>query len=311
LAKGIVGEVESSISGDVKEAVDASVRLATGSQVKHFDVLRQDLDYWIVAADTGAGDALVIKLAAPSASVPSFAAAKAKHDLVRGSVEIPMSQMLAGDDSCMVLPFRYSVQTKLFGEEWFTRRGQLDDPTRDRALAALGDVIGRLHTPIMMGFGALPGAEGSDGFGAICERSMSIIRQLQLRDGFLELLMRHERLWSGLVEPGITHDDLHGFNILFHPDRPTEVSGILDFDKAWSGPVESDLARMELWRGMTGRTFIEAYRARVPELSGYADRRPFYQLLWCLEFAQNTAEHLGTTNELALRLGMAPIEGFA
>jgi hypothetical protein len=62
---------------------------------------------------------------------------------------------------------------------------------------------------------------------------------------------------------------------------------------------------------MTSPAFLEAYRARIPERPGYADRRPFYQLLWCLEFAQNTPDHLNTTNELAARLGMAPIHAFA
>lgn len=54
---------------------------------------------------------------------------------------------------------------------------------------------------------------------------------------------------------------------------------------------------------MTDPSFLASYRRFVPELAGYVDRRPYYQLLWCLEFGQTTAEHLKTTNQLAEQVG--------
>lgn len=126
-----------------------------------------------------------------------------------------------------------------------------------------------------------------------------------------EQLVQNASLWAHVLRPAITHNDLHGFNVLFHPDRPVEVSGILDFDKAWGGPAESDLARMELWRGMSSPSFLAACRDHVPELAGYSERRPFYQLLWCLEFAQNTQDHLDTTNVLLARLGLPSLNRFS
>ncbi len=293
----------------ISEAVDTVVRLATGDGAVDAETLRGDDDYWIVSVGT-ADDRLIVKLVA-STAVPSFEAARAKHDLIRHAADIPMSEMIAADDSASHVPFRYSIQTRLSGEEWFTRRGRLDETDRERALANLGDVVGRLHEPKLPAFGTLPGASERHCLAALTTHSRKIIRDERLGARFTELLIRNAELWASAIQPSITHDDLHGFNVLFHPHRPMDVSGILDFDKAWSGPAESDLARMELWHGMSGPSFLAAYRERIPELPGYAERRPFYQLLWCLEFAQNTPDHLETTNTLLTRLELPTLQSFS
>jgi aminoglycoside phosphotransferase (APT) family kinase protein len=172
--------------------------------------------------------------------------------------------------------------------------------------------VGRLHLPLLPGFGSLPPEpRETDCLQALLAHARRIIRNDGLASRFSDVLEQNAELWSRPIQPAITHDDLHGFNILFHPERLTEVSGILDFDKAWSGPAESDLARMELWRGMSGPSFMAAYHERIPELPGYQERRPFYQLLWCLEFAQNTPDHLKTTGSLLARLGLPPLQAFS
>ena len=296
--------------GPVMAAIETIVSRATGSRPRDVESLRCDQDYWIVAVGNRSGERLVVKLAS-SASVPSFEAAKAKHDLIRYAAHVPMAEMIAADDSASDLPFRYSIQTRLSGEEWFTRRGRLDEADRSVALAKLGDIVGRLHLPLLSGFGVMPEPRGHDCLAALIEHARTIIRNKDLGERFGDLLDRNAGLWSNTIRPAITHDDLDGFNVLVHPDQPTEVSGILDFDKAWSGPAESDLARMELWRGMSGPSFLASYRDRVPKLPGYTERRPFYQLLWCLEFAQNTPDHLETTNALAARLGFPSLRSFS
>ena len=294
----------------VLETVEAVVLKATGRRPLDFQSLRRDEDYWIVAVETASGEPLIVKLAS-STSVPSFEVAKAKHDLIRHTAQVPMAEMIAADDSASEMPYRYSVQTRLSGEEWFTRRERLDDADRDRALANLGDVVGRLHRSRMPRFGALPEPRFRGCFPALVAHARRIIRNNELDVRFSDVLQANADLWAGVIQPTITHDDLHGFNVLFRSDLPTEVSGILDFDKAWSGPAESDLARMELWRGMSGPSFLAAYRERIPELPGYEERRPFYQLLWCLEFAQNTPDHLETTNGLFARMGLPRLESFS
>jgi fructosamine-3-kinase len=56
--------------------------------------------------------------------------------------------------------------------------------------------------------------------------------------------------------------------------------------------------------------FRAAYEAVQPIDALYEQRRPVHQLLWCLEFAQLTPEHLATTQAVCDELGIAPIEAF-
>src|SRR5512140_194938 len=101
---------------------------------------------------------------------------------------------------------------------------------------------------------------------------------------------------------------LHGHNILFRLEQGEwRLATILDFDKAWAGHSESDLARLEFWRGMMGlefwpgsdfwpaSVFWSTYEQvhRLEPL--YAQRRLIYQLFWCLEYARPTPEHLADT----------------
>ncbi|KFL29870.1 hypothetical protein JP75_18395 [Devosia riboflavina] len=293
-----------------EDALKYAVSNAVGGHLRHWKPLSKGAEHWVVTAETTKGDRLVVKLATQLAAVPSFTDAKAKHDLIRRLTAIPMSEMLAADDSMSNVPLRYSVQTELRGEEWFSRRWRLNEAERRQALGHLGEIVGRLHAPTREKFGPFTNPEATAALGALESHASRIIQRDDLRDQFIELLHRHGHLWDNVINPGITHDDLHGFNILFDPDQPTVVSAILDFDKAWSGPTESDFARMELWDGMTDPSFVASYRGLEPELPGYMDRRPYYQLLWCLEFGQTTAEHLKTTNQLAERVGFPRIDQF-
>ncbi|WP_046141032.1 phosphotransferase family protein [Devosia soli] len=293
----------------VIEAIENVVRFATGQGASNAEVIHADEDYWI--ASIGEPSARLIVKIASSNRVPSFEKAKAKHDFITSTAQVPMARMIAADDGRTRIPFRYSIQTRVLGEEWFTRRSRLDDGDRERALANLGDVVGRLHLPRLSMFGTLPMGQETECLAALLAHCREIIRDQSIRARFTEHLEQNAHLWADVLHPAITHDDLHGFNVLFHPHRPVEVSGILDFDKAWGGPAESDLARMELWRGMSSQSFLAAYRDHVPELAGYGERRPFYQLLWCLEFAQNTQDHLDTTNVLLARLGMPSLKRFS
>jgi len=85
---------------------------------------------------------------------------------------------------------------------------------------------------------------------------------------------------------------------------------ILDFDSAWAGNRESDLARLELWDGMVGAGFWEAYKQRHDVSEGYHQRCLVHQLMWCLEYARTTPRHLADTQRVCAALGIAPIAGF-
>ena len=89
-----------------------------------------------------------------------------------------------------------------------------------------------------------------------------------------------------------------------------QLSAILDFDKAWAGHQESDLARLDLWRGMVGKGFWTAYEAVSPVAEKYVQRRPIYQLFWCLEYADPSPKHLADTQGVCKQLGIPSLVHF-
>ncbi|MGI8826291.1 MAG: fructosamine kinase family protein [Chloroflexota bacterium] len=103
----------------------------------------------------------------------------------------------------------------------------------------------------------------------------------------------------------LTHEDLNPNNVLLTRDRSGWcLGGILDFDSAWAGCPESDLARLELWRGMTHPAFWDGYTTVVSIDDGYPARRPIFQLLWCLEYARPTRIHVADTARVCRALGV-------
>jgi fructosamine-3-kinase len=56
--------------------------------------------------------------------------------------------------------------------------------------------------------------------------------------------------------------------------------------------------------------FWQAYETIHPVEPLYELRRPIYQLLWCLEYARPTEEHLANTQRVCRELGVPIIEHF-
>ena len=103
----------------------------------------------------------------------------------------------------------------------------------------------------------------------------------------------------------LCHDDLHHGNLIFQASPSGwRLAAVLDWDKTWAGPRESDVARMAFWDDMTGPGFWEVYRAEVPLTSAEQQRLPIYQLLWCLEYDDRSARHLADTAGLRRRLDL-------
>ncbi len=113
-----------------------------------------------------------------------------------------------------------------------------------------------------------------------------------------------------LGPPCLCHEDLHGANLLFQRRGGRwRLAGVLDFDKAWSGFHECDLARMAFWTGMTGPGFWAAYQQGRPLDPGFEDRKAVFQLLWCLEVAWKTPKHRTDTENLCRFLGLTGPDG--
>jgi fructosamine-3-kinase len=134
---------------------------------------------------------------------------------------------------------------------------------------------------------------------------------VRLQDYFLSVLSQYEPVFEDICVASLCHEDLHKHNILFEKQQGGwRLATILDFDKAWAGHHETDLARLDLWTDMTAEEFWQAYEAIHPVDPPYPQRRPIYQLLWCLEYARSTAKHLADTQQICRELGIPVIEYF-
>lgn len=104
------------------------------------------------------------------------------------------------------------------------------------------------------------------------------------------MLTRDGALFSSQNSATLCHDDLHHGNVLFRESaNGWRLVALLDWDKAWAGPAESDVARMAFWDEMTGPGFWEVYPASHDIDGDAAHRTLIYQLLWCLEYDDGTA----------------------
>ena len=259
---------------------------------------------------------VVVKFAGPEAAMASsFDRTAMLHRLVASQTTIPMPEVLAVNMSYQDWPWRYLIKTHIPGQEWAVVRGQMSAQELIGAYQQIGEAVAQLHSIHFPGFGALA-ADGSVQGGeaylpALAQHARDIIRSDRLRTLFLELLDRQEHLFRDVQRACLCHEDLHQHNLLFHQRQGQwRLATILDFDKAWAGHPETDLARLEFWRGMTSPAFWQAYETVCPIEPLYPQRRSIYQLLWCLEYARPTVEHLADTQRLCTQLGLPRIERF-
>ncbi len=259
---------------------------------------------------------VVVKLAGPAAPMASpFERTAMLHRLVAAHTTIPMPEVLAVNMSYQAWPWRYFIKTHIPGLEWATAQQQMNGEELSNAYQQIGEAVAQLHTIHFPGFGelAVDGSVQGDGlcFAALLEHARSSIKNAHLQDLFSAVLEKRQHLFSDVRQARLCHEDLHQHNILFqHRQGQWRLATILDFDKAWAGHHETDLARLELWRGMTSQEFWRSYEAICPREPLYQQRRPIYQLLWCLEYARSTPEHLADTQRVCEQLGLPRLERF-
>ncbi len=259
---------------------------------------------------------VVAKLAAPTAPLAAaFERTALLQRLVATQTTIPMPETLAVDTSCRVWPWRYFIKTHIPGQEWAAARRQMTGAELSDAYRQIGSAVAQLHMIHFPAFGELTAdgsVQGDEPYpAALQEHAQAIIRNARLRELFFSALERQRPLFLDVRGASLCHEDLHKHNILFRRDRGRwRLATILDFDKAWAGHHETDLARLELWRGMTRAEFWGPYEAICPIAPPYRERRALYQLLWCLEYARPTAEHLADTQRLCRELGLSHLEKF-
>lgn len=259
---------------------------------------------------------VVIKLAGPEAPLASpFERTAMLHRLVATHTTIPMPEVLAVNMSYQTWPWRYFIKAHIPGLEWAVVRRQMSVEELSTAYQQIGNAVAQLHTLHFPTFGelAVDGSVQGDEpyFTALTEHARSSIKHAHLRDLFFSVLEKQRHLFLGVRHASLCHEDLHKHNILFQFQHGQwHLATILDFDKAWAGHHETDLARLELWKGMMSNEFWRSYEAICPLEPLYEQRCPIYQLLWCLEYAQSTKEHLADTQRLCAKLGLSCLERF-
>ncbi|OGN92736.1 MAG: hypothetical protein A2Z71_06875 [Chloroflexi bacterium RBG_13_50_21] len=253
---------------------------------------------------------IVVKLAGPDSSMAaSFQRTAMLQRLVATHTTIPMPEILAINMSYQDWPWRYMIKTYIPGQEWAKVRGKMSSAELSDAYQQIGRAVAQLHRIQFPAFGelAINGSvqENKPYLIAFREHAQNIIRNAYLRDLFFAMLDKTEHLFMDILQARLCHEDLHGYNILFqYQHGQWHLATILDFDKAWAGHYEIDLARMEFWKGMTSKAFWGAYEEIFPREPIVEQRQLIYQLLWCFEFAKNTPEHLRDTHNLCAELGI-------
>lgn len=283
--------------------------IGTSVEVAEVEIANQQHDYLVLIVQLRHPYIkLVIKFAGPEASMASSFDRTAMLDrLVADRTTIPMPEILAVNMSYQ--PWRYLIKTHIPGQQWAYVREGMTAEERSNAYRQIGNAVGQLHSLCWPAFGEL-GADGSvqaEGtyLQSFKERSRRTIKNRRLYDSYCEVLDRHQQLFLPVFQASLCHEDLHAYNILFHFDQGQwQLATILDFDKAWAGHGEIDLARMEFWTGQTSEEFWRAYQEICPVDPLYPVRRPIYQLLWCLEVAWSSEKHLADTQDLCTQLGM-------
>jgi aminoglycoside phosphotransferase (APT) family kinase protein len=248
-------------------------------------------------------------MAGPQSDHPvSFSRTAAVASLVR-SKGVPVPTVLATDETSQHGPWKYQLLEHLDGTPWRHVRPRLVEPEVADAHRQIAEAVLGVQAVTFDGFGEFDSAGTApptiDFLVSLRERATTRLPDDGRRALFLDLLDREAGLFTSLGPPTLCHDDLHHGNVLFaHRGDRWWLSGLLDWDKAWSAHSQSDIARMQFWDDMTGPGFWAVYRAAVPARDGDERRGEIYQLLWCLEYDVPTARHAQDTRALMHRLGV-------
>ncbi len=312
----MIAEADNRLTADDEATLRDLLRHIFGSRVKlaAYRIGNRRSDYAVLLATLHHPQLeVVIKLAGPETPfVYPFDRTARLHHLVAAETTITMPDILAVDVSYAAWPWRYLIKTRIAGDEWATVRHTLPANELHSAYAQLGTAVAQLHSIKFPDFGELM-ADGvvqpsANLLQALETQARQAICEPEFRELFLRILAERADLFADVTTPCLCHDDLHHHNILFHQHQGRwKLATILDFDKAWAGHWESDLARLELWQGMTGPGFWSAYQAVRAVSPSYAGRRPIYQLLWSLEYAVPSPQHHADTEKVCAQLGIAPV----
>jgi aminoglycoside phosphotransferase (APT) family kinase protein len=289
--------------------------LGTCASLASYEVLKEADDYLVLHADLGGASDVTVKLAGRHAQLATpFDQSAYVNTLVRRA-GVPTYEVLATDVSNATWPWRYLISTWVQGETWASlpvrhRPQDLQDVYRE-----FGAAVAALHTIRFGDFGELTAdclvrSDGSyvSALLARARRRLQLLSSEAYADLFEAIVEANASLFDDPPAPCLSHDDLNPTNLVLLQDGDSwHLAAIIDFEAAWVGSCEPDLARLEFWRGMIDDSFWQAYGAVMPVTDGFWRRRNIQRLLWCLEFARPTTSHLTDTATVCAALGIAPV----
>jgi aminoglycoside phosphotransferase (APT) family kinase protein len=251
---------------------------------------------------------LVLKVAGPGTHAGiDFQRTTAAISLARAA-GVPVPTVLAAETSYGSGLWSYLLQEHVDGVVWRRLRPLLAPDQVRTAHREIATALLAMRSLRLASFGELNAAgepAGDDLVPALRRRAELRIADPRRLTTFLNLLDRRSSLFADQMRSTLCHDDLQHTNLIFQAGRGSwKLAAVLDWDKAWAGPPESDVARMAFWDDMTGAGFWEVYNAEVPPAEGRAERALIYQLLWCLEYPVSTPRHRADTASLCRRLGV-------
>jgi Ser/Thr protein kinase RdoA (MazF antagonist) len=257
----------------------------------------------VLMVTTAAGVRLVVKLAAARTDHPINFERTAVLTALARSTGAPVPEVLAADDSLFRGRWRYLIAEHIDGVSWRELRPRLSTAQVAAAHRALAETLLGVQTVRFTAYGELDRhgqpAGGQDVVTALHHRADLRVHDPRARATFHGVLTRDGALFSSQNSATLCHDDLHHDNVLFRDSaNGWRLVALLDWDKAWAGPAESDVARMAFWDDMTGPGFWQVYPAPHDIDDDAAHRTLIYQLLWCLEYDDGTARHATDTTRL-------------
>jgi aminoglycoside phosphotransferase (APT) family kinase protein len=296
---------------DLVEEVRALVRGVMGRSgaVTGVEPLQLRPDAAVLLVTITSGRRLVVKLAGRRAAHPVDYERTAMLTELARSTGVPVPEILAADDSLNERRWRYLIAEHIDGIPWRQLRPRLAADQVAAAHRQLAAALLAVQSVIFGAFGELDRSgqppAGQDLVAALHRRAELRIGDPRARASFHHLLDREAALFAGVEVATLCHDDLHHHNVLFRLNgEDWRLVAVLDWDKAWAGPTESDVARMAFWDDMTAPGFWEVYRASVPPSEGAAERALIYQLLWCFEYDDGSPRHIADTARLRRRLAI-------
>ncbi|NUU19732.1 aminoglycoside phosphotransferase family protein [Cellulomonas humilata] len=263
------------------------------------EVLDSTREHAVLRVDAP-GTRHVLKLARSDARpAVDYARTASAHRLAEAA-GVPVAAVVAvGDDGVL----QHLLQEHVEGVDWRHVRPQLDAAEIETASTDIARAVLRIQSVTLPSWGSLDDPGGRTLLDALHDRIALRTRREDRRALAQAVLDRHADLFAEPVVPTLTHDDLHHANLLFRPHATGwRLAAVLDWDKAWAGPPESDVARMAFWDDMTDPVFWSVYRHDRPAADGWRERAAVYQLLWCLEYDMPTPRHQRDTAALLARL---------